>query len=288
MKMIVLKTKQKLNIPFHIEKLDISNTEAIHSHDCFEITYVFRGKAVHSIGDMSYPIPVGAFFVVSNMLSHAIIPEEDFECYRILFDKEIVADCFETFKKDIGFVRMFMLSSTSVTNNSHFSRLLIENEELQNKFQIIFEKLLAEYTRGGYDGLIMIKNLLSELIILTIRSYADRIARKNNINALMAGAGGYIEENLGNPIKVETLAKRLNLSTRHFNRAFKNFFGLSPLQFITYLRINKAKGMLVFTTINITEIANACGFYDCTHFCKTFKQQTGVSPKTYRKKALSI
>ena len=287
MEIIVLKDKQKLNIPFHIETIGNRFSTAYHSHDCFEMTYVLRGGAVHAIGDMSYGMTEGALVVVSGMLSHAIIPDEDFTAYRLLFDREVAEECFETFKDNIGFLRMFTLSSAGVSDTSHFSRLLVEDAETRTRFRVLFEKLSNEYAHGGEDGIIMIKNLVSELIVLTVRSFADRIARKRNINLLMATAGGYIEENLGNNLRVEEIAKMLNISTRHFNRAFKKFFSFSPQEFITYLRINKAKSMLVFTTINITDIANACGFYDCTHFCKVFKKQTGSSPKNYRKKTLS-
>lgn len=287
MEIFVLKDKQKLNIPFHIETIGNSYSPSFHSHDCFEMTYVLRGSAVHAIGDMSYGMSEGALIVVSGMLSHAIIPDDDFTAYRILFDKELVSECFETFKDDIGFIRMFTLSSTAVTNNSHFSRLSIEDAETRTRFRVIFEKLSAEYSRGGDDGIIMIKNLVSELIVLTVRSFADRVARKRNINLLMTTASGYIEENLGNNLRVAEIAKMLNISTRHFNRAFKKFFNYSPQEFIIYLRTNKAKGMLAFTTINITDIAAACGFYDCTHFCKIFRRQTGISPKEYRRKASS-
>ena len=287
MEIVVLKDKQKLNIPFHIEMLGSDSSSEFHSHDCFEITYILRSEALHVIGDMSYAMPEGALVVVSGMLSHAIVPDDDCIAYRILFDKELVNECFETFKEDIGFIRMFSLSSAGVSDNSHFSRLGIEDAETRTRFRVLFEKLYAEYSRGGDDGIIMIKNLLSELIVLIIRSFSDRVAKKRNINLLMTIASGYIEENLGNSIRVEDIAKMLNISTRHFNRAFKKFFNYSPQQFIIYLRTNKAKGMLAFTTITITDIAAACGFYDCTHFCKIFKRQTGISPKEYRKKALS-
>lgn len=287
MEIFVLKDKQKLNIPFHIEIIDNRYSSAFHSHNCFEMTFVLRGSAVHAIGDMSYGMTEGALIVVSGMLSHAIIPDDDFAAYRILFDKKLAEECFETFKEDLGFIRMFTLSSADVSDSSHFSRLFVSDAENKTRFRILFEKLSAEYSRGGEDGAIMIKNLISELIVLTVRSFAERVANKRNINLLMATAGGYIEENLGNNIRVSGIAKMLNISTRHFNRAFKKFFDASPQEFITHLRINKAKSMLVFTTINITEIAAACGFYDCTHFCKIFRKQTGITPKEYRKKASS-
>lgn len=287
MEIFVLKDNQKLNIPFHIETIGSGFSSSFHSHDCFEITYVLRSSALHVIGDMSYAMPEGALVVVSGMLSHAVVPDDDCVAYRILFDKELVSECFKTFKEDIGFIRMFTLSSAGVSDNSHFSRLGIEDAETRTRFRVLFEKLSNEYSRGGEDGMIMIKNLMSELIVLIIRTFADRAAIKRNINLLMTTASGYIEENLGNNLRVAEIAKMLNISTRHFNRAFKKFFNYSPQEFIIYLRTNKAKGMLAFTTINITDIAAACGFYDCTHFCKIFRRQTGISPKEYRRKASS-
>ena len=72
------------------------------------------------------------------------------------------------------------------------------------------------------------------------------------------------------------------MSKPHFARVFKRTTGMPPVQFILGIRIERAKELLDFTDMPVTEIAEASGFYDQNYFARTFKKITGVSPTQYR------
>lgn len=92
----------------------------------------------------------------------------------------------------------------------------------------------------------------------------------------------YIDENLDQELKVALLAERAELSSPHFCRIFKKSTGLSPHRYILLQRINKAKKLLESSTINLSDIALQCGFYDQSHFNLQFRNFTGMTPKAYR------
>ena len=67
-----------------------------------------------------------------------------------------------------------------------------------------------------------------------------------------------------------------------FRHKFKKDMGMSPNQFLLQLRIHKACWLLKETTMNVTEIALACGFSSCSYFTQQFRKSTGIAPSHYR------
>ena len=92
----------------------------------------------------------------------------------------------------------------------------------------------------------------------------------------------YMEQNLETKIDLEACAKKASMSKYHFCRVFKRFFGMPPIQFIKFLRVNRAKELLNRNDLNIGEIAFTIGFNDQDSLTRAFKKYTGVTPGAYR------
>ena len=94
----------------------------------------------------------------------------------------------------------------------------------------------------------------------------------------------YIYQNYHLPsITNATLAKECKISEVYFRKLFKKAFDTSPKQFIIELRMQKAKQLLSEGTQKIWAISESCGFSSTYHFCRLFKQHTGLTPHEYRK-----
>jgi AraC-like DNA-binding protein len=94
----------------------------------------------------------------------------------------------------------------------------------------------------------------------------------------------YIYRNIRNPISVYNLARYLCLDTSQVYRIFRKNTGLSPMQFITDLRIQKSCELLVKTDLPVKEISEWMGFEYQSHFTKQFKKIMGMNPSEYRKR----
>lgn len=79
------------------------------------------------------------------------------------------------------------------------------------------------------------------------------------------------------------LAAECNISEVYFRKLFTKHFGISPKQFIIDLRIQKAKQLLSEGAFSVSDISEKCGFNNPYHFCKLFKQRTGMTPSEYIK-----
>ena len=84
-------------------------------------------------------------------------------------------------------------------------------------------------------------------------------------------------------IDIQSAADKTGLSRRRFNDLFKKQYGVTPGHYITNLKIEAAKSLLVDNGLSIQKIALLCGFDDHYYFCKVFKEQTGVTPTQFRK-----
>lgn len=78
----------------------------------------------------------------------------------------------------------------------------------------------------------------------------------------------------------EMMAENMHLSKYHFIRAFKKTIGMTPHRFQTQNRVRSAQGRLM-SGKNIAEISAEMGFYDQSHFDKSFRQIVGISPTEY-------
>lgn len=104
-------------------------------------------------------------------------------------------------------------------------------------------------------------------------------SNEERINAVIE----YIENHIEQSVTVEDLSRLLDLHPNYFIKMFRTHMGLSPLQYINRLKIERAKMLLETEDYNISTISYMLGFAQPSYFAKLFKQFVGRSPKEYRK-----
>ncbi len=101
---------------------------------------------------------------------------------------------------------------------------------------------------------------------------------------IIQDAVNYIHNNYTNELlSISALAEMCNITPEYFRALFKNFYGVSPLEYINNLKINHAKEMLESDLFSVTEAALSSGFSDISHFSRVFKKVTQYSPTEYKK-----
>jgi len=93
----------------------------------------------------------------------------------------------------------------------------------------------------------------------------------------------FMEDHLGKDISLEDLSKKAGMSKFHFCRTFKKYIQFSPMQFLTNLRMEKAKSLLACSSHSVSMVAESVGFTDLSNFIKSFKKIIGITPTAYRK-----
>ena len=93
----------------------------------------------------------------------------------------------------------------------------------------------------------------------------------------------YIKSNLQSELSVTEIAEQVHFSASYFSRIFKEATGFSPYAYLVNIRIEKAKKLLVQTSLPVFVIATETGFASEANFIYCFKQKLNVSPLQFRK-----
>lgn len=92
----------------------------------------------------------------------------------------------------------------------------------------------------------------------------------------------YIQQNYAAPLSIDGLAALAHLSPSRFRPLFKAQTGLSPMEYLTVLRLNHARQLLMQTDLSIGEIALSAGYPDQLYFSRLFRKKLGIPPSLYR------
>jgi AraC-like DNA-binding protein len=101
----------------------------------------------------------------------------------------------------------------------------------------------------------------------------------------LTAACEYVLANYGQPIAIADLARRAHLSESQLQREFRRLFGMNPGTYILQVRLMMAQNLLEKTAMAVGQIALDCGFYDQSHFTRTFRAANGLSPLAYRRRS---
>lgn len=96
----------------------------------------------------------------------------------------------------------------------------------------------------------------------------------------------FLQENAEEDITLAALAERFNLNAQYISQLFKNEIGVGFHAYLTNVRIERAKKLLLTTALAISEISEQCGFGDYRVFTKVFKKSEGITPTQYRREFL--
>ena len=79
------------------------------------------------------------------------------------------------------------------------------------------------------------------------------------------------------------LAESAGVSEVYLRKLFCRYYGVPPMRYLQQFRLNKSMIRLLQSSVSISEIALECGYTNPYHFCRAFKQRTGMTPGEYRR-----
>ncbi len=132
----------------------------------------------------------------------------------------------------------------------------------------------------------MLSMLLHQLFILISRETADGHKVNPHTQNELEQALRYFNQNYNKEINIDDYAASRHMSTCWFIRCFKQYNGITPMQYILSLRISNAQYLLDNTSYNVSEIASIVGYDNPLYFSRLFRKQTGLSPSEYRKRQM--
>lgn len=262
----------------------------MHVHDFYEINIVLNGSGIHYIAERTYELKRGQVFVIPPHLRHGYYNCGDLEVFHILVSLRFLNRYRSELSSLPGYVSLFNIFPILRVNTNHSFFLELAFEEL-NTLQPILNQLLIlsdsehQLLPEERDLLLCTEGL--NVIVRLCASYRRSTDSAMDIShatkhEIIADSLQYIYENYNKKISFDALAQQVHLSYSAYERLFRSTLGMSPINFVTECRLTQAKQLLETTTLSITEIAHRVGFYDSSHFYRTFLKKCHLSPSKYR------
>ncbi len=127
-----------------------------------------------------------------------------------------------------------------------------------------------------------LKGLISEAIVNIKELSLENSANENLQESQKSAIKKYIKENYKRDISAGDVAGILGYSDVYFSKIFKQLFDDTFINYLTKVRIDKAKVLLKDVSFNIKEVGASVGYTDSNYFTKVFKRSVGMSPSEYR------
>jgi AraC-like DNA-binding protein len=251
-----------------------------HYHGTYEIYYLLSGQRGFFLQDRSYLIAAGDILFINKHVMHntTVVGSPSHERIVINFSDLLIHSndplfhpaLFSAFQHPTGLFRLKLQEQIFV--------------------QSILNKLARELQEktSGYET--YIKLLVVELLL-----FASRYSERNEIpigeqmnpqHKKISDIVRFINLNYQETLSLSFLSKQFFISPYYLSRAFKEVTGFTFIEYLNTTRIREAQTLLKTSNRKIIEIAGAVGIDNVSHFGRTFRNLTGMTPVQYRKMKL--
>jgi len=253
-----------------------------HHHTQFEISYFKSGSGIYKVGNKTYGFDKGDIFVFSSDEVHCITEISEKEKLNLI---------------NIHFEPRFIWSDNSEScdllgiffdRNEHFSNKIEKNNPHTLRITQLIDMIEDELTDKKTQYRQMVKMHISHILILLMREYGyvnNTFDYSTDTITALKKAMEYIDKNLESNIELSDIAKKSSMSRTYFSSVFKKYNGISPWDYITIKRVERAIEYIGNSDYTKTEIAGMCGFSSMSNFYRAFKKITGKAPNDYDKKS---
>lgn len=241
---------------------DFSQQRTIGRLD-YQIIYIFKGCGHFLLKDQWTTLASGhiLLFRPGEPQIYSYFAADEPEIYWIHFTGTACEKLIEEYQLRSGFIG--------------------ENLSLKLLFQEIILELQLKKTK--YETMVLFD--LMKIFALISRTYTDQDSGLENdfsIGRLVMA----LHRNYADNWTLDTMAEYCGLSQSHFSHAFKKRMGVSPIQFLCDIRIEKAEELLASGSLSVSAIAKLVGFEDALYFSKFFRKRVGVSPREFLRNSL--
>ena len=235
--------------------------EHIHSDGVYHYIFVLKGEGEIRIGKESFSFAAGSLYLTAPDVPHS-------------FGSSVKAPLVTVEMK-------FQISDEAL--DARIRTLPLHLDVHTGAAGALVWEIWREKELGNLNYQQMQAAQLWQLLCLLERRSAEAEAGDARDRETLAPALSYIEGHIDEQITLSALAQTVHLERVYFAKKFKRVMGVSPMEYVKSIRIEKAKERVAFSDMPITHIAQTLGFQTLQHFSAVFLRETGLSPRQYRR-----
>ena len=236
-----------------------------HTHNHMELFYIVGGRGQFLIQDQLYPVNANNLVIINPNVPHTEV--------------SLNAQPLEYIVLGIEGVEL----ASSEQSNGRFSMLdHFESVEISGCLRNILREMELKST--GYED--VCQAYMEILIIRLMRSTALSVPaqpQQISANRQCAAVKRYIDQHFKETLTLDQLAEEAHMNKFYLSHAFKQEFGVSPINYLISCRIEESKYLLAETDLSLSQIAQLLGFSSLSYFSQVFRRTQSVSPMEYRK-----
>lgn len=264
---------------FWIQHRVNENNFKVHHHfeHRYQVVFVLRGTIRYTVGDNAYTLSKGGIVVLNTLESHSLeVLEYPYERYILQIDPSF-------FQKEVKYPEII---SIFIRRPPGFSHLILLPEDIWEYSRECLKEMVEEYRNGRVYWEMMIGGNLRRMFIHIFRACASSFytGKIDAGTTLAFQIQNFLDHNYTENISVDSIAAKFFLNKHYLSHVFKDVTGYGMMEYVIFLRMNKAKVLLTQTNESITVIASKCGYTDFTYFSKQFRKNENCSPTEFRKK----
>ncbi len=267
----------------HISKEIVRSPEPSHTHEFIELVYIFSGKGIQCVNDISFHVAKGDFLFINYNQVHSFSSDDQMVYVNFLFKPEFMSTQLLTAESLIDIFSLSLFHEFKGELDISNPLVTFAGKDMI-EIECLIEYMLKEYHEKevGYKSVLKgyMQVILSKLIRKLKFTQCEKIS--GYIHRITPEILKYIDDNCFEKLTLTDLAQRCFYNEAYFSRIFKECYGKSFTVYVIEKRISEAMRLLSETDIGIDTICRRVGYGDKGQFYKVFKQHTGVTPKCFR------
>lgn len=237
----------------------------LHTHHFTELFYVLSGEGYFLIEDKKLPVKADDLVIINPNVTHTE------QCDT---------------KSNLEYIVLGISGLQFDSKTDAHCDYRIHNFQ-SNKKEIIFilQTIIKEAQKKDDNFHAICQNLLNVLLIYLMRQTETTVSPDTSKKASRECRfiEQYIDEHFSEDISLETLSSLTYMNKYYLVHAFKNYKGVSPINYLIEKRIQEAKQLLETTNYSIAKIAQHVGFSSQSYFSQIFRKETKLTPVQYKK-----
>lgn len=252
---------------------------AISYQSTYTLKYVIEGTKYYHFDNQNIKVSENQYLIINHDKTIYTEAQKGTKGLSFFLSPRLINQVYNYHSNNDTSIEFFEVSQRNVNQKigNWLQKIAFFYQQSPLAFEHQMEELFIAISEIIVEDQIFIDRKFSDLQIIKHQT-------KQELYKLISLAKDYLNDNLNIPLSLDQISQDIGISKYYLHRLFTEFNNVTPLVYLTAIRIQKAKSLLQDSNDSIFEIAIACGFDNTSYFSKVFKKHTSYSPSQFRKK----